>query len=871
MNNDKLKKWEKYLAPEELQDTQPTFSNNQNPYRKKTDAEIDAELDAKTAQDILEIQHKREEQNRNFRPDSTEERLTTYGTQSAAGYSDYVDMVHPERGYTKVRNYDLGKALNAGYKLLNAGDNVKVRDIHKQQDVSVPTDQLQDYFNSKGYNEYSQLAKPGYTDYAQEMVRGAATKVGKIADTAVGIGSTMGGMAAHLAGDVAGYAGFDETSNTLHDFGKKAISTAEDFHDNDKIASYPDKMLDTDFSHLKSARIANTAGSMVPDLWLFKPIGRAVSPMTKNLQPITMNWRGKEMTINVGEKINNLFNIERSFTNAAGFAAAGAGGEMLKKDDPNTPVYENIARELVGSLGLSTVPYAGKAGFNAMWQSVKKIPFQIKELPTDLSSKIISLFTKKGEVDVETYANLTKLGIEPSPEMIVKDSKVLNWLAKTRNKFSDDIIKTTNDKTLESIETSLDKHLGEHIGKVEGAEAASSRVSSHTQKELESYIGEIKEINKVNYEEAVKLLSTTEYPPAIETLKQAKKQLVSIKGLSKGSTTETGRDIVVSRLENIIKEISRSENFTINPQTLINEMSSLKEFMRTNNVKSFSKTLSPIISAIEKDLLSVKGNEPYLNAIKYANNFYKDNLVPFIKADISKAVIDGEAPIAAYGMMNNTANMLELKTILQHTPNGLNTYDMLRRVKAKEVLTENVFNNGEFSPQKFYDLFMKSKNDEYLYELLGESYNEIKKNILPVAKMLERNKSLMSNPSGTVHSARMGVGGYQIGKGVLTLDAKSVAEGLLILKGPELLAATLLNPKTSSKLVKSALKNNDVQFKKLLLQSVKNSTKFIKDTPLKQVALDSTIINQQNTYNKDRVRRNGGKQFNIDNIDRLDW
>ena len=785
------------------------------------------------------------------------------------GINDYVDMVGQQGQYKKVKaGHDVLEALQYGYKMLNTTDKVKVRDhLHGKDEYVHPKDLK---YHLEDANGYSTIGNPTYTDMAQEFVRGVGTKAGKIADTAVGIGSTIGGMASHMAGDVAGYAGFDNASKSLHEFGNKAISTAEDFHDNDKIASYPKEMLDTGTSHFKGSRVAEKAGEVTPDLLLFKPIGKGLSPITKNLSPIKFVAKGKTVNIDIGKKINNLFNIERSPTNFAGFAAAGAGGELFKKDDPNTPVLENIGRELIGSLGLSTVPYTGKAALEAGWNSLKTLPKTFKELPSDVSSKIISLFNKKGSVDVETYADLTKLGIEPTPEMIVKDSKVLNWLANTRNKFSDSIIKTTNEKTLESIETSLDTHLGFHPGKTEGTEAASSRVTDLVNQEVGQYVGELQENSRKLYGDAVALLKDTEYPQAINTLKEAKKQLASIKGLSKGGTTETGRDSVVSRLENIISEISSKEDFTVNPQTLVNELSSLKEFMRTNNVKSFAKTLSPIINSIEQDLLSVKENEPYIKAIKYANSYFKDNLVPFIKADISKSIIDGEAPKAAYGMMGNTENMRELKTMLDNLPQGGEIYNMLRRVKAKEVLVDTVFDKGTFNPNKFYDLFMKSKNDEYLYELLGESYNEIKKNILPVAKMLERNKSLIANPSGTVHSARVGVGAYEIGKGIVTMNPTAIAEGVAALYGPELISKLLLDPKTSTKLVKIALKQNDLQFKKLLLQYANKTGKFIKELPLKQVGLESTVVNQSNTYNKDRVRRNGGKQFNSDNLKDLD-
>lgn len=791
------------------------------------------------------------------------------------GINEYVDMVGKQGQYRKVNSNDVLEALQHGYKMLNTTDKVKVRQHLTGTDEFVNPDQLQSYLEDEPTRR---ISRPTYTDMGQEFIRGAVTKAGKIADTVVGVGSTIGGMASHMAGDVADYAGFDDVSKSLHEFGKKAISTAEDFYDNDKIASYPNEMLDSGTSHFKGSRIANAAGNVAPDLFLFKPIGKGLSPITKNLNgipvkipPIKFISKGKEVTLDIGNKINNLFNIERSGTNFAGFAAAGAGAELFKKDDPNTPVLENIGRELFGSLGLSTVPYMGKAGLQAGWNALKEIPKSIKELPSDVSSKIISLFSKKGDIDVETYANLTKLGIEPTPEMIVKDSKVLQWLANTRNKFSDSIIKTTNDRTLESIETSLDHHLGFHPGKNEGVEAGSTRVSELVNQELEQYIGEVRDTSRSLYEEAVGLLKDTEYPQAINTLKEAKKRLASIKGLSKGGTTETGRDVVVTRLENIISEISRQEGFTVNPQTLVNELSSLKEFMRTNNVKSFAKTLSPVIEAIEKDLLSVKGNEPYINAIKYANSYFKDNLVPFIKADISKSIIDGEAPKAAYAMMNNTENMLEVKTMLDNLPNGGEIYNMLRRVKSKEVLVDTVFDKGSFNPNKFYDLFMKSKNDEYLYELLGESYNEIKKNILPVAKMLERNKSLMANPSGTVESARKGIGMYEVGKGIVTMSPTAIAEGVTAAYGPELISKLLLDPKTSAKLVKIALKQNDVQFKKLLLQIAKNSTKVIKETPLGQIGLENTIINQKDTYNKDRVRRNGGKQISKEAVRELNY
>ena len=50
----------------------------------------------------------------------------------------------------------------------------------------------------------------------------------------------------------------------------------------------------------------------------------------------------------------------------------------------------------------------------------------------------------------------------------------------------------------------------------------------------------------------------------------------------------------------------------------------------------------------------------------------------------------------------------------------------------------------------------------------------------------------MANPSGTVESARKGIGMYEIGKGIVTMSPTAIAEGVTAIYGPELISKLLL-------------------------------------------------------------------------------
>ena len=165
-------------------------------------------------------------------------------------------------------------------------------------------------------------------------------------------------------------------------------------------------------------------------------------------------------------------------------------------------------------------------------------------------------------------------------------------------------------------------------------------------------------------------------------------------------------------------------------------------------------------------------------------------------------------------------------------PNGEKLVNLLLRTKAQEKILETSFKEGRFQTDNFIKLFTQSKNDEYLYELLGDAYAPIKENILPIARAVQRTSRAMANRSGTADSLTTATGVYYAGKGLLIGNLGDVAKGIGINLLPKMLANVMLQPKVAERMVLAAQKGNDKVFTRILLNSLKNDLKVLKDKPV---------------------------------------
>jgi hypothetical protein len=110
----------------------------------------------------------------------------------------------------------------------------------------------------------------------------------------------------------------------------------------------------------------------------------------------------------------------------------------------------------------------------------------------------------------------------------------------------------------------------------------------------------------------------------------------------------------------------------------------------------------------------------------------------------------GEVPKEAISYMGSVGQIRKLGQILGDSKNGKEIMASLKRAKAQDIVLDNLIDNvGTISYAKFATLFnKKQKNQALLKEVLGESYEPLKK-LSGVSQEFVRSGKLFGNPSKT--------------------------------------------------------------------------------------------------------------------------
>ena len=713
------------------------------------------------------------------------------------------DLVNNRTG--SVHSRDLSKALDRGYQLQNASDEIKIFDRKTGRTGRVAKENLSAALK-QGYS----LAEADLADYGQAFTQGAGEGLGKIADTAVSAGNLINTGIGKAGAYIANRVGATDTANNLQRFANESYDYAKDYWQNPKIEQVASNALDTGLSHEKGIRVTQSAGDAVSMLPAFGGVGKSVQILTKAGGIIKLPWV---------RKVNKFLEIPVNNKTASSFAAMGAGSEALKSDDARTSEIENVGRELLGGLmGGAVIPYYSQKAAKSAWDNFNN---------GSTRASLLGLFG--GKVDKDAYKALETIGVTPTPEIIAKENNLVSWLGQKKIDMADSVIKNASEKSFANIEQNLEKNLGEFIGRNEtNLEAASVNASEVFNKEVSSYLNKIQSKKNELYDRAMSLLGEQK-PLADNTLKEINKQLKHVNAPSATNTSETGQGRVASALRAIKESWSKDgKAIEVDPNEMLAQIKALGEMQRTGNTRSYTKLLKPIQDAIEKDIAKA-GNQEFIAEYNVAKDFYKNEIVPYIKTDIGRSLLNGEVPKAAYAMTGSAEGIKELKNMVAKQPNGEKLVDMLLRTKAQERILETSFKDGKFKTDNFINLFTQSKNDEYLFELLGKAYKPIKENILPIARAVKR----VSVPnSAAVDNLATGVGVFQVLKGVATLDKSKIATGLGIHLLPKALANVMLQPKVAKRMVLAAQKDNNKVFTRILLNSLKNDLKALKDQPI---------------------------------------
>ena len=644
-----------------------------------------------------------------------------------------------------VPSENLGKALDRGYQLYGAGEQVKIQDPKTGRTGTMPTANL-----SKALNSGLKLASADWTDYGQAFTQGIATGVGKIADTAVAGATALGGaVLKHTKPpNMSGI----EDDGLNEAAGNQLQDTAKDYWQNDKIAKVGSDLLDTGLNHEKGIRITKAAGEFATPMAELKALGLGVKVVTKTGGVANLPWVAK---------INKFLETPITGKNAGTFAGMNAGSEALKSDDPNTGGLENITRELGGALlgGLS-IP-AATGGL----ESVKEIGKLLLS-----REKLYESLVKRGNsaLDHEAIEGVKNIGGELNAKTIYKENDVAAYIERVLpNKAYQIAAKNADSKIISSIE----KTLNDELGTVATGQSGESTIRSLTSKSdsmIEKLYNERKAKNEALYQNAFDIIGMYhELPSTSNSVKAAMEVFKKTHAPSTSGTTETGQGITSSAMDGIIKKWGNSENKSlilmdgnreINVpilrgkqapyEEMVAQLRSLKE-QRRKAGGGYREYFKSVEAAIEKDINNA--NPEFFKRYKLASKDYAENIAPFIQLDAARALMSGEKPNFIWEHMNTPTNREEVRKALSiGGESGRKLFDTIKRTKAHAVITEKISKEGAFNQDKFIELFTQLKPEDDIVDLVTkETYSKIKKNALVLARKMN---SIKEQAARIVHA-----------------------------------------------------------------------------------------------------------------------
>jgi hypothetical protein len=708
--------------------------------------------------------------------------------------------------------------MESGAKLDGIGESVRVQGPDSSV-WKIPSNNL-----LPALKNGAKLDEAGWGDVAQGFIKGAATGIGKVADTGV---AALSKVASYLDPTPIAAQGM-VSPEEQQQYKQTTSDVANDFWQNDKIAKVASDSLDTGVGYDQSVRVADVAGETVQDLaTLFTGAG-AVKLATKAGKIAKLPWV---------QKLNALINTPITAKNAASFAAMGGAGEYAKQEGVGE------LGQFVASIFGGTIPHYGAKSARAVANYVTS--GEVKNLLAKANAKTLSAFGS--EVDVAGYEALQRKGVKDVPaDLVLKKNSLASVLGKVRTEVTDIALTNASEQTIKDIEKSLEEVVGKRYKAGDGQSAATIATQDVTKK-LQEEVTQREAIKTQLYADAKAAIK-----PKTDAFGQTKVDysiqpldgLKAAKDLYKttGSAIEGAynwRNKVAGTANRVVRDLTQEgQTQTTNIDYITNTLQDLKALVRDGEAagEGLPKLINNVINGLESDLERTFGKE-YFQKYKAANQYFKDELVDLARTEVAKTILKGEAQIGLYDLTGSVDKLNALEKVLTKHPKGKELLGSLKATRAYDLLASNkVFVGeelGEFNAagfQKFFSQNVGAKKDTYLGKIFGEGFDIIKKDNKDIAEAFVRTAENMKNP-GTAKNLVALSGMAQIGTGVLTADPARLAKGTSLLFAPKLFAKVMLRPAVSRELVKAAKNKNDKRFMQILFDNAKDITNTVIKSP----------------------------------------
>lgn len=651
-----------------------------------------------------------------------------------------ISMVDPTGKVGTIPRNNLSRALDSGFKLHNVGERVKVVDPTGKEG-SIPTNNL-----SKALQNGFILPEAGWGDVAQGFVKGAATGLGKVADTGI---AAVSKMASYL--DPTPMAAQGLVSPEEQQQYKQATSdVASDFWQNDKIAKVASDTLDTGVGYDPSVQVSEVAGEAGSQLLPFSAAAKGVQLATKVGGVAKLPWI---------QKLNAFLETPLTARNATAFAGMGAGSELAKSNEASDT--ENIIREVIGGIvgGITAPAAAGKAvqGLYKLTTEPLKTTKAIITSPYNAAKEAGSSLlaaTTGGKLNKEALASAQRIGLQLPPGLAtdstlakaIQNTALKSWFS---SKAYNEVMQNIPKKLIEELESNLDQ-IAPKLIDIESSKTAGEVASGQFKEALSNRSVAWKEESNKLFDNAIKSLKDTDVIEPKETL-AAIKQMKS--DLDIGLRDPQGaKASVLNALTELEQKIAlRGGKAKI--KDLVGEQQDLMKLGKYGDVTGYENYFNGLANVITEEVSKYKGNKIFSDNYLPARNFYKENIVDRLRSDIARSVLSGENSKLAISYMKTPQQIRELSNVLGNHPNAKEIMQTLKRAKISEILeSKGVINStGEFNSNRFLSLFSKDSNNELLRELMGPNLKRVQQNITPIAKVIESSKKVLGNPSETAN------------------------------------------------------------------------------------------------------------------------
>jgi len=424
-------------------------------------------------------------------------------------------------------------------------------------------------------------------------------------------------------------------------------------------------------------------------------------------------------------------------------------------------------KDIINNIGNLINKTFGKSESASALNAVKETKKELGHTKDKLIGKVLSLGSKPTS-DFNAVAKSENIDL---PFNIALGGRFKNFLANTvfqslfTNKAYHAVVEGADASMIKAVRDKV-----EDIGSFTTFEGASSNTADFLKKE-ENTIG--KEVKKlygesdalINEKDKIKLPNLTsaieDILPKISAPDPSDDMIFVAKRISKMGKAwgllpdltkyENAPEILIEQIKKNWKQTSKE----IPVSEVIVQLKALHKHLNyEKNIKGVKAFVNQLIGAVEKDL-SGSPNQEFLKKRKVASNYFKENEADRIRTDMARSIMTGEVPKEAIKFMGSVGQIRKLENILGDSSNAKEIMGSLKRAKGQDMVLDNLIDNvGTISYAKFATLFnKKSSNQALLKEVLGESYEPLKK-LSGVSQEFVKSGKLFGNPSKTTLAAR---------------------------------------------------------------------------------------------------------------------